>query len=279
MDSGVSIPFNTSAGDAYGVLWRMRELEGWDSPELDEGADAKSGADGLWDVENFYGGRTLSIGGVFTAPSYEEREAAGYRLAQAVPRDRLVAFTLNETTPKWVRARRSGRLKVRPVGELHGEYSISMLAPDPLKYGGAAVTASLSVATPGAGLAPPWTPPVLVPASSSGLDQAVMTNTGIYSSPPVITIHGPGASVSVYNYATSLLLAYDLTLGASDFLTVDVAAGVALLNGTAQRPPAPGSCVTSKFVMAPGDNLIRIFGTLTEVTPPSADISFYSAWT
>lgn len=276
--SGVVIPLNVV--DDFGVDWRMAKLEGWDSPDLDEGADSKSGQDGLWDVENFYGGRTLTIEGVYTAPTYAEREAAAYRLVQAVPRNRLVTFRLDETTPKRVSARRSGRLMVRPLTDVIAEYSISMLAPDPRKYGVTPVVApTISVSTDTGGLAPPWTPPVLLPEIPIGPSQTIVINAGIYESPPQITIRGPGTNVSIYNYATERQLAFDLTLGASDFLVVDCAAGSVLLNGTAPRAPRAGSCIVAEFMIQPGENLLRIFGDLTDSsTPPSADISFYSAW-
>lgn len=275
--SGVSIPINSGADD-YGVTWTMRDLDGWDSPDLPESAESKPGMDGMWDALNYYGGRTLSFEGKLVAPSYEAREAAEYRLRQAVPRDRLVMVTVGETTPKWVLARRSGRLMVRPLTETISEFSVAMLAPDPRKYGPDPVTATLSAADGASGLAPPWTPPVLLPAPTSSPDQASLTNVGIYESPPTIIIRGPGSGISIHNITTGKHLNYDLTLATTDFLVVDVAAGVGLLNGSAIRAPAPGSTVTSQFLVAPGTNLFRIFGTLTDVTPPSADISFYSAW-
>lgn len=276
--TGVVIPFNSGTDD-YGVEWLLTDLDGWDSPDLEENAQSRAGQDGLWDAENWFGGRTLTIKGLLTASSAAERQAAEYRLRQALPRNRLITFTVDEATPKWVKARRSGRLMTAPKNEVHAEFSISMLAVDPRKYGVTPVQATISVAAAGGGLAPPWTPPVLIPASTSGASTATLTNAGIYDSPPIITIHGPGSGISIYNFATSLLLSYDLNLGVTDYLVVDVAAGVALLNGTAPRPPASGSSVTSQFLVAPGDNLMQIFGTLTTATPPSADISFYSAWT
>lgn len=275
--TGVEIPFNGDADD-YGVTWTMAEIDGWDSADLEEGAQGKAGQDGMWDTENFYGGRTISIKGKLVAPTYAAREAAAYRLAQAVPRNRLATFTMNETTPKWVLARRSGRLMNGPVTDTINEFSISMLAPDPRLYGATRVSGTITAAAAGGGLAPPWTPPVLIPASASAPSTITLTNTGIYDTPPVITFRGPGSDVSIYNYSTQLLLAYDIDLAASDFLVVDVASGVALLNGTAPRPPTTSSCVTSQFLLEPGDNLLKIFGTLTAVTPPSADIAFYSAW-
>lgn len=278
MVTGVSIPFNGDPDD-YGVSWTMATLDGWDSPDLPEAAEARPSQDGMWDALNFYAGRGLTIAGKFVAAAYADREAAEYRLRQVVPRDRLVTLTVGETTPKWCSARRSGRLMVRPLTETISEFSISMLAPDPRKYGQTPVSATLSVDDGTGGLAPPWTPPVLLPAPTAAPDQATLTNDGIYESPPTITIRGPGSGIEVHNFTTGRHLAYDLTLGAADFILIDVDSGVALLNGTAIRAPVPGSSVTGQFLMVPGDNLMRIFGTLTDVTPPSADVTFYPAWT
>lgn len=274
--SGVTIPFNSGADD-YGVAWTMASLDGWDSPDLPEAAESRPSQDGMWDALNYYGGRTVGIDGKLVALTYAAREAAEYRLRQAVARDRLVTVTIGETTSKWVSARRSGRLMVRPLTETVSEFSIAMLAPDPRKYGDP-VSATLSADDGALGLAPPWTPPVLLPAPAGAPDQALMVNAGTYNSPPTITIRGPGSGISIHNYTTGRSLLYDLTLGASDYLLVDVAAGVSLLNGSSPRAPAPGSSVTGQFLVDPGPNLFRIFGTLTDVTPPSASITFYSAW-
>lgn len=276
--TGVVIPFNSGADD-YGVDWRMGTFDGWDSPDLPEAADERPSQDGLWDALNYYGGRTLTIGGTFTAATYEDREAAEYRLRQAVPRDRLVTVTVAETTPKWVLARRTGRLMVRPLTDVSSEYSVNMLAPDPRKYGTGLVSSTISAVDGTGGLAPPWTPPVLLPAIGTAPSSIVLTNTGIYNSPPTITIRGPGSGIAVHNFTTGRHLAYDLTLAATDFITVNVAAGVNLLNGSAIRAPASGSSVTGQFLIEPGANLLRIIATLTDPTPPSAEISFYSAWT
>lgn len=278
MVTGVVIPLNSDVDD-YGVIWRMQTIDGWDSPDLPEAAEARPSQDGMWDALNFYSGRQITIGGKLTAPSYEAREAAEYRLRQIVVRDRLVPFTVNETTPKWVSGRRSGRLMIRPVTDTISELGINLLCPDPRKYGTDPVAASISVADGLGGLAPPWTPPVLLPAITTSPAEVTLDNAGIYESPPTIIIRGPGTDIEVHNFTTGRHLAYDLVLGAADYILVDVASGVGLLNGSAIRAPKPGSSITGLFLMEPGPNLMRILGTLTDVVPPSADITFYPAWT
>jgi hypothetical protein len=275
---GPVIPFNSGLDD-YGVDWRMATLDGWDSPDLPEAAAERPQQDGLWDALNYYGGRTLTLTGVCTAATYEDREAAEYRLRKAIPRNRTVMVTVAETTPKWVSARRSGRLMVRPLTETISEYNISMLAPDPRKYGTNPISGTVSVSSGSGGLAPPWTPPVTLTASGTGASQALFTNDGDYQTPPLITIRGPGYGIGLYNLTNGNYLMYNLTLGVSDYIAVDVAAGVSLLNGTGVRAPAPGSTITGNFFLDPGPNLLQITGTLTDVTVPSAYIAAYPAWT
>lgn len=275
--SGVVIPLNVI--DDQLVDWRMQKLEGWDSPELAERSEERTDADGRWDTVNYYGGRLLTVEGTFTAPTYEAREAAEYRLREAVPRDRLVPFRLHETVPKQCLARRTGRLMIRPLTDVTSEFSVAMLAPDPRKYGVDLVAASMSLSTPGTGLAPPWTPPVLLPERAGGSETATVINAGIYASQPLIKISGPGRVPQVINDATGANLLYDFELGATDFLLVDCLAGVALLNGTAPRTPSAGSTVTSLFVIVPGENRLRFAGETTDpVLVPGADVQFFPAW-
>jgi hypothetical protein len=276
--SGVVIPLN--AVDGNYVDWRMQTLDGWDSADSEENAENRQGDDGAFDANNYYGSRLVTVGGMFSAPTYEEREAAEYRLRQAVPiRGRLVQLRIDETTPKYVTGRRSGRVKITPLTDDKSKWEVTLLCPDPLKYGLVAVAANLSVAAPADGLAPPWTPPITLPARLGGTDTATVTNLGAYKTKPLARIAGPGKSFQLANLTTGLTLLYDLELGLSDFLLIDCHAGVALLNGTAPRAPAPGSAVTSRWVIAPGDNTIQLRGVATDpVLVATASVQFNPAW-
>lgn len=281
-DKGVQIPLNSGPDDTYGVDWRISPdgLEGWDSPDLEEGATQRSGMDGLWTGDNYYGGRTITLKGVYSAPSYQAREAAAYRLAAAADRTLFATLQVNETVPKRVAVRRSGRLMVRPVTETIGEYSLSLLAPDPRKYGLSLSGGTITGPTPGGGLAPPWTPPVLIPANTSGATQITLTNSGDSDTPISTVIRGPSppsGGIAVTNSATGRQLLWDIVLGPGDYIAVDPASGTALLNGSALRYPAAGSCVLTDWLAVRGDNLIRIVANQA-ATPPSADLSIYSAW-
>lgn len=276
--SGVVIPLN--AVDANYVDWRMQTLDGWDSADSEENAESKQGADGAFNADNYYGARLVTVGGLLAAPTYEEREAAEYRLRKAVPiRGRLVQLRIDETTPKYVMGRRSGRVKITPLTSVHSKWECTILCPDPLKYGLIPVYANVSVPPPAAGLAPPWTPPVTLPARASGIDTVTVTNAGEYDTQPLVRIAGPGKSFQLANLRTGLTLLYDLELGPTDFLVIDCHAGVALLNGVAPRSPANGSAVTSRWVIQPRDNTLQLRGIATDPTlVATASVQFNPAW-
>lgn len=275
--SGIVIPLNR-VDDAY-VDWRMQTIDGWDSADLDEKAQARTGADGSWDALNYYSGRIVTVGGVLTAPTYEAREVAEEQLRQAVPPRRLVRLRIDETVPKYVMARRSGRLRIAPLDDVHSRWEATFLAPDMRKYGLDVAQADLTIALPAPGLAPPWTPPVLLPARAPGVDTATLTNTGAADTPPLIRINGPGRDLQLTHQETGLTLSYDLELDVTDFLMIDVAAGVALLNGVVVRAPRAGSSVTGQFMATPGVNTWRLTGTATDPTLVAlATIQISPAW-
>src|SRR5881398_3242334 len=126
------------------------------------------------------------------------------------------------------------------------------------------VQAGMSIGLPEPGLAPPWTPPVTLPDQTTTAGTATLVNTGTYETPPTIRINGPGKDLVVLHQTTGMLLSYDVNLGLTDYLLIDVAAGVALLNGVAVRSPLAGSSVTARFMAVPGENVWRLFGTATD---------------
>jgi hypothetical protein len=178
-----------------------------------------------------------------------------------------------------VTGRRSGRLKITTLDDVHSKWECTLLAPDPLKYALDAQTAMLSIGVPPTGLAPPWTPPVALPARSPGADRVTVTNAGTYETKPTIRLDGPGQDLQIINDTTGLNLAYDVVLGLGDYLLIDCNAGVALLNGTAVRAPLAGSSVTAQFVIEPGPNDLRFLGTATSPDMVAiATVTFNSAW-
>lgn len=276
--SGIVIPLG-QVDDQY-VQWRITgDLPGWDSADLEEQAEAMVGADGSWDALNYFAGRQITIEGLIKAPDAVTLEAARYRLAQAVPARRLITFRVDETVPKYVTCRRTGRLLMSDQTDTVAAWTATLLAPDPRKYAVDATQITLSIAQAAAGVTPPLTPPIVFPDRPPGVDTATITNSGTAETQPLIRVDGPGADLTLYQLTLGLRLAYDVVLGPSDYLLIDTHAGIALLNGSAPRSPVAGSAITSQWVLAPGANQIRFAGTPTDPDlVATATIQARSAW-
>lgn len=266
--------------DEFGVAWRLTgNLDGWDSAGLEEGAENRTAADGAWDVDNYYGSRVITIEGLIIAPDAATREEAAARLSRALPaRGRYVAFRVDEAIPKVVFGRRTGRLLCAPTTDLVAEFSAALLALDPRKYGTALRSGAVALPAPGGGLAPPWTPPILLPARE-GEESAVVINAGGYETPPVIRLTGPGTDLGIANLTTGQVLSFAGDITAGHALVIDVGAGTALLDGTADRSPLPGSALVAEFMLAPGENRLQMLGTRTDVVmSAAAEITWRDAW-
>ena len=111
---------------------------------------------------------------------------------------------------------------------------IEMTASDPLIYGSTLKTVGpTGLPTPTAGLTFPVTFPATFGASSGG--SFVVTNAGNYISPPVFTIIGPLTNPRITFTASGQFIGFNLALGVSDSLIVDMGARTVILNGTAYR--------------------------------------------
>lgn len=278
--SGAVIVFG--AADADRVAWRATgDLTGWDSAPLAETAEDRTGADGSWNGDNYYSGRLITLEGIIEAPTSSALDAAKEALDQALPpRGRLLTFTVNESVPKQVLARRSGRLMMSDATDVLTQVSISLIAPDPRKYSTVEQSAAASLGAPGGGVALPLVLPLVFPSREAGGEFFTVTNEGKYETPPLIRIVGPGRDVGLANLTTGATLRYPFELAAGDELVIDTAVGAAQLNGSAYRAPAPGSTVTSRFLLPPGLSQMQMLGTrtVTDMTP-LLTMTWRGAWT
>lgn len=276
--SGVVITFG--AADENRVGWRYTSLTGWDSADLPENAENKTGADGMWDSDDYYSGRQVGVEGLISAPTAAALDAAMEQLEQALPaRGRRVTFTVNEATPKQVSGRRSGRLMMSKLTDATAQFSLSLLTPDPRKYAATLSSVGATLGAAGGGVALPMALPLVLPAHDVGDEYVTATNTGTYETPLLIRIAGPGTQLGIANLTTGQSLVYPYELANGDALVVDVAAGTALLNGSAYRAPAPGSTVTGRFMLPPGTSNLQFLGTRTDASlSPLLTMTWRSAW-
>lgn len=277
--SGVVITFGMA--DESRVGWRYTDLSGWDSADLTETAENKTGADGMWDSPNFYSGRQVGINGLIDAPSAVALDDAMMRLEQAVPpRGRLVTLTVGETIPKQVTARRSGRLMMSKLTDVTAEFSINLLARDPRKYGVDELSAAGSLGAPGGGVPLPLALPMVLPSREAGGEFFSAVNAGSYETPPLIRIVGPGRDLGIANLTTGQSLRYPFELLDGDEMVIDTDTGAAQLNGSAYRAPAPGSTVTSRFLLPRGESQMQFLGARTQADiTPLLTMTWRPAWT
>ena len=276
--SGAVITFGATDGD--GVEWRYTGLPGWDSADLGETAEARMGADGMWDTSNTYGGRIVTVDGQIKAPTAALLDVAMDRLEGAVPaRGRLVTLTVRESTPKQIGARRSGRLMCDKLTDVVAEFSIGLLAPDPRKYQVDQQTALASLGEAGGGVTLPTTLPLILPTRDPGGEFFTAANTGKSDTPPLIRIAGPGRNLGIANLNTGQALVYPFELLTGDELVIDTGVGTATINGTAYRAPSDGSSVVSRFLLLPGTNDMQMLGTRTVADlSPLLTMTWRSAW-
>jgi hypothetical protein len=191
-----------------------------------------------------------------------------------------VTFTVNETTPKQITARRSGRLMMSKLTDVTAQVSISLLAPDPRKYGVDLQSAGGSLGTPGGGALLPAVLPLVFAPGDPGGEFFTVDNSGTYDTPPLIRIVGPGSGLGIANLRTGQSLVYPGELLEGDALVIDTDAGAAQLNGTAYRAPAPGSTVTSRFLLPRGTSSMQFLGmrTVADLTP-LLTMTWRPAWT
>jgi hypothetical protein len=225
---------NTVDGD--GVEWWVTKEDGWSSgPDVRLELSDRPQRDGSFDAPSFRSARVITLEGTAIAPDEDSKERAKDRIA-AVLADgrRLAEMTVAErTVTRGAAVRLAAGAKVVDTTPISFEWSLQMTAPDPLRYGVEAYTASCGLPRPGAGLAFPVGFPLQFGDAQGG--SLAVANAGTAVSWPLWTITGPCAQPVIRNDSTGERLAFGLRLLEGDVLTVDVAARTVWLGGASRR--------------------------------------------
>jgi len=99
-------------------------------------------------------------------------------------------------------------------------------------------------------------------------------NAGNRPTPAILTIAGPIINPLIANDTNGGLLSFEINLGASDVLVIDLAAKTVLLNGTTNRRAT--LVQPDWFLLDPGLNFIRFGGT--DGTGSQLTVSYRNAW-
>ncbi|MEV5849822.1 phage tail protein [Streptomyces sp. NPDC051985] len=241
--------------DEDGVEWWVTSEQGWAAtPPVRLTLTDRPERNGAFDAPSYRGPRVITLEGTAIAPDRAVREAAKDRLA-AVLADGSGLVPLVVTEPHRVRralVRLSAETKIvdRKAGVL--EFSLTMTAPDPLRYSYGLNVRTCPLPSSSGGVSFPLTFPLDFGSGSSG-GRLLLENAGTAPTWPVWRIGGPCVQPVITDTATGEELAFDLTLQDGEFLLVDTDARSVLLQGTASRRAAlrPGS---DWFPLRPGQN-------------------------
>ncbi|MEU5091726.1 hypothetical protein [Streptomyces sp. NPDC021356] len=222
--------------DQAGVHWHCATLDGWEGPETRMDLAQREADHGAWPSPAYLSERVVTLAGKVFAPNRASADEAFERLLSAAALTDTVLM-VNETIPKQLVVRRSGKPLVQRLTGTVLEFSLQVTAADPRRYGTdlQSRTTGLPVVSGGLTL-PAATPWLLSAVQVAGQIDAV--NTGGFETRPVLTITGPvvapvvqaqmpDGSVRIMTYAQDLI--------AGDALVIDTDAHTVTLNGTASR--------------------------------------------
>jgi hypothetical protein len=259
--------------------YHVEEITGWDDmAELDDLSQARTRGHGDNPGDLFSRARIVTVSG--SIASLAARDALALALMSASPVSSAVEDLTVETFGRSLTAGARLIRRSLPVGENYAAgaipFALQWRCPDPRRYSPTVTSLSTNLQQPGGGIAPPWTPPLVLPARAAG-GYLIATNPGTAPTPLLAVMTGPQETPGVLNATTNQILRYGLDLGTDDVLAIDTERGVAILNGTAYRQPLPGSTITRDFQLPQGTSDLQAIGVGTGVGTPRMDLSFRAA--
>lgn len=227
--------------DADGVRWHWRDIDGWESAEVDSSWGAKAGQSGVFPESVLYGGRPMVLSGfaevvTIAVPFVESYEKAERKLALAtdlVDTAPGLLVVSEQPTPKQALVYRNGRLRNRPHAKRRlMEFQVPILAPDHRKY----ATATTAIVA------------------------GVNTNNGTKLTPPTITVTGAAAGPVRVTNATDdgKYVQVNTALLGGQVLTIDMADWTANVDGVNADNLIDGA--SRWFDLLPGANTLSLTG-------------------
>ena len=211
------------------------DIPGWDAaPAIRNGLTSKAQQDGVWDGTGFDDARVVTVPG-FVQEATPQAAYAVLRALQALRPQSVQELVVVNAAIGSLSALTRVTVGVKPVwyGDCAFEYTLTVTAPDPLKYGPATYgTATLSASTPGAGRVWPrvWPTDWGIPAGVTPGAVAV-ANAGSAAYWPRLRIDGPSLNPTVSMVETGAWVRYGGSLLAGQWLDLDMANRRVLLNG------------------------------------------------
>lgn len=265
---------NTVDGD--GVEWWVTKEDGWSSaPGVRLELSDRPQRDGSFDAPSFRSSRVITLEGTAVAPDEDARERAKDRLAAVLADGSALAeFAVAErTVTRRALVRLTAGTKVVDTTPVSFDFSVQLVAPDPLRYGAGVHEESCGLPRPGTGLAFPLTFPLAFGESVGGT--IAVGNAGTATAWPLWTITGPCTQPVIRNDSGGQRLAFSLSLGEGDVLVVDAGARTVFLGGVSRRAALlPRS---RWFGFPPGSTTIG-FDSFDDSASGRLTVSWRDAW-
>ncbi|MFJ5176723.1 hypothetical protein ACIP68_23160 [Streptomyces griseoviridis] len=222
--------------DDSGVHWHCAEDDGWAGPDVRMEVSQREADHGAWSAPAYLAERVITLAGKAFCPSQDVADDAFERLlAAASLTDTLL--TVQETIPKQVTVRRSGKPLLKRLTATVLEFSLQLTAADPRRYAVTEQVGTTPLPSSTGGLTPPLTPP-LVSDAVTVAGQINASNEGSIDTRPVFTIAGPAVSPQILTQmpdGSVRFLNYGDTLYDGDVLVIDTDAKTCVLNGNVSR--------------------------------------------
>lgn len=231
--------------DSYGVQWVTSNIQGWGGAGDTLAPVQKPRQAGAWGGLSYEKARPIVVTGTAIAP-----DATTASLAL----DRLIAATTLDTSPFAVvepsrtltaNVRRDGEVIPTWRGDAAFDWSIQLIALDPRKFGQTLTAGPTGLPSTSGGLTIPFTIPFTINATTV-TGQISLTNPGNASGPVKLQINGPitGPTITHVSTGQALTFSSSLSLGAGEFVTVDMERREVLAQG--QPAASRNAWVTSR---------------------------------
>ena len=211
--------------DSGGSFRSVADLAGWDdAPGVRSGLLTKAQQDGDWDATGFSDARVVTITGTVAEGSAQDAYTVAQQFAALRPQQVVEVVVVNATIGT-LSAMVRVTVGVKPawIGDTAFEYTMTVTAPDPLKYGPPTYGyATLSTSTPGAGRIWPraWPTDWGIPAGVTPGAVAV-ANAGTAPYWPRLRIDGPAVNPVVTMVETGAWVRLNGTVLAGQWVDIN----------------------------------------------------------
>ncbi|MGZ0151872.1 phage distal tail protein [Kribbella sp. WER1] len=260
--------------DDAGVTWIVEDLEGWHATGSTGEVTQRTGRNGGWRNRAYLAARGMTLKGSVVSPLPNVGDLID-QLIDSVPLDVPAPMTVYGVTgdDRVAYVRQEGTPAPQILSPYAATFEIGLVAPDALKYSSVLHIESTKLPMTFGGLKVPFKVPFAISSVTvSGVLSAYNAGNAVVA--PRVIIYGPVTTPRVTHVDSGAELVINLTLGAGEYIDLDLGNRTAYLNGTASRR---GFVSGQWFSLQRGDNLIA-FNSPTYSPDAELQVIWRDAW-